>query len=691
LSKEGKAWDRLAATRSGAQSGDALRCASRLNAIPNPLWLGRSLAFLKFPPGQTDSPGPVVGFRERFVRRDTVMPIPCPEPATLCRFLLGLIPVAETPPLEEHLASCPHCVQVLQELAVEDALTTAARASATLPIIAPETLEMLILRYSLLQTPSPSQDTTSAQETAQEVCACLIPPQSPDELGRLGQYRVLEVIGVGGMGVVFRAVDETLGRQVALKVIRPTLAASPQARKRFLAEARAAAALTHDHIVTIYQSGEDGAVPYLAMQLLAGETLETRLDREPILPLPEVLRIGREVASALDFAHRHGFIHRDIKPANIWLEAGTGRVKILDFGVVRLGADSTHRTAQGVAIGTPAYMAPEQAGGEPIDARADLYSLGCVLYRLATGDLPFRGKDILALLRNMAVGRPVPPERFNPTLPKSLSRLIQRLLARDRNDRPASASEVIAALDGTAPEPGPSRRRWWLAAALVAGLAGLAGLFLGGVWLFHQGHGEPTRRIDPRANGELLFQDDFHANKPSAVPLFDNSITWEHAGGAGRLTGTAEGIQPVLYPAVAAQDFFAEVECRLMTPRSHHGYGLLFRSSEPRNATLADYYAVIVDPAGPSVALVLWTRGTWTVLKKETVHPRRTAVGVPHLLRIEAVGSEFRIFVDGMLSCHVEDATLPRAGIFGLHVYDPDDPAPNTVEFRHFRVWSPGG
>jgi serine/threonine protein kinase len=276
----------------------------------------------------------------------------------------------------------------------------------------------------------------------------LAPPQDPDELGRLGPYRVLKILGTGAMGVVFQAEDPQLRRLVALKVMRPSLAASAEFHRRFLREARLAAAIDHEHIVTVYQVGEDRGVPFLAMQLLRGKTLEGRLERAGgRLPLPEVLRIGREIADGLAAAHARGLVHRDIKPANVWLEEGRGRVRIVDFGLARgteLDAQFTHA---GSVIGTPAYMAPEQASGAAVDARCDLFSLGAVLYRAATGTSPFGDRDTLAILSALATRTPVPPHRMVPSLPRMFSGLVMRLLAKDPADRPQSAREVVKAIE----------------------------------------------------------------------------------------------------------------------------------------------------------------------------------------------------------------------------------------------------
>jgi WD40 repeat protein len=285
----------------------------------------------------------------------------------------------------------------------------------------------------------------------------LAPPQGPGELGRLGPYRVLRVLGHGGMGVVFQAEDPQLGRLLALKVMLPALATSDSARQRFLREARAAAAVEHDHIVPIYQVGEDRGVPFIAMPFLRGEPLDARLQHEPCLPLAEVARIGREAAAGLAAAHRRGLVHRDIKPANIWLEEGTGRVKILDFGLARASSEGAHLTQSGMIVGTPAYMAPEQANGQPLDGRTDLFSLGCVLYQASTGQLPFKGNDMMSVLLAVASHRPRPPHEVNAQLPHAFSDLVMRLLAKKPSNRPATAEEVIAALTGVEEQPAAPR------------------------------------------------------------------------------------------------------------------------------------------------------------------------------------------------------------------------------------------
>jgi serine/threonine protein kinase len=250
------------------------------------------------------------------------------------------------------------------------------------------------------------------------------------------------------MGVVFRAEDTHLRRLVALKVIRPDLAASAEFRRRFLREARLAAAIEHEHIVTVYQVGEDRGVPFLAMQLLRGETLEDRLERAGgRLPLPELLRVGREIAEGLAAAHAQGLVHRDIKPANVWLEERGGWVRIVDFGLARGSEPDAQFSQVGTVIGTPAFMAPEQATGAAVDARCDLFGLGAVLYRAASGQSPFGDRDTLSILSALATRTPVPPHRIVPSLPRMFSGLVMRLLAKDPDDRPQSAREVVEAIE----------------------------------------------------------------------------------------------------------------------------------------------------------------------------------------------------------------------------------------------------
>ena len=270
-------------------------------------------------------------------------------------------------------------------------------------------------------------------------------PQAEGELGRLSHYRVKSLIGEGATGLVFLAEDTHLARPVALKVIRPELADGPEVRERFVREAQAMAAINHDNIVTIYQVGRDSGVLFLAMECLRGVSLQGWLERGHKPSTGLILRIGREIASGLAAAHRKGLVHRDIKPANIWLEAPSGRVKILDFGMARSERDASI-THAGTVMGTPAYMAPEQARGEAAGPGSDLFSLGCVLYRLCSGRLPFEGGTILAVLSALASDTPHSLREIDSDVMPILDELVMRLLAKDPSARPASARVVVEAI-----------------------------------------------------------------------------------------------------------------------------------------------------------------------------------------------------------------------------------------------------
>jgi serine/threonine-protein kinase len=262
------------------------------------------------------------------------------------------------------------------------------------------------------------------------------------------------------MGVVFQAEDTQLQRVVALKVILPENATNSEARERFLREARACAALHNDHVVTIYQVGQDQGIPFLAMEFLEGQSLQERLNRGGPLPVSEVLRIGREVATGLDSAHAHGLIHRDIKPANVWLEAPDGRVKLLDFGLARAAGSRSDLSQTGKVVGTPDFMSPEQARSQELDARSDLFSLGAILYTLCSGEKPFQGSSVMAVLMAVGLDDPVPVRERNPDVPPALADLVERLLAKDPANRPASAGaarEALAAIEAGMPVPAATR------------------------------------------------------------------------------------------------------------------------------------------------------------------------------------------------------------------------------------------
>lgn len=276
----------------------------------------------------------------------------------------------------------------------------------------------------------------------------LLPPTDPAYLGRLAHFDVMRVIGRGGMGIVLESFDTRLQRNVALKVLDPELAHDETARQRFCREARAAASITHENVVAIHQveHASSGELPYLVMQLIAGETLEQRLLREGRLPLKEIVRIGLQVAQGLAAAHAQGLIHRDIKPGNILLEPPHNRVKLTDFGLARI-ADDVKLTRTGFVTGTPLYMSPEQARGEAGDARSDLFSLGAIFYEMCAGQPPFQGNSALAILKQITDTKHQPLSEVNPEMPDWLAEMVDELLAKKPEDRYQSASDVAEVLE----------------------------------------------------------------------------------------------------------------------------------------------------------------------------------------------------------------------------------------------------
>ncbi|MGW1158653.1 protein kinase domain-containing protein [Streptomyces sp. NPDC002519] len=264
-----------------------------------------------------------------------------------------------------------------------------------------------------------------------------------------GRYELIERLGQGGMGTVHRGVDQRLRRTVAVKLLSPALAHDPQSRARFRREAHAAAALNHPAVATIHDVGEepdpDGPRPYLVMEYVQGTTLAEAL-RDGPLPVAEAVNAACAVLDALEHSHERGIVHRDIKPSNIML-AGPDTVKVLDFGIAKAFTEAATRiTGSGAAIGTPAYLSPEQINGEEIDHRADLYAMGCLLHELLTGQPPFRGASPFAVMHQHLFAEPEPVSRLRPQVPPAVAAVIQRALRKDPAERFADAGQMRAAL-----------------------------------------------------------------------------------------------------------------------------------------------------------------------------------------------------------------------------------------------------
>jgi serine/threonine protein kinase len=356
-------------------------------------------------------------------------PTACPDTPRLEQFLAGKLNEGEQKALELHIEGCASCQQALESLLPTNRSWI-------------DVLGKPKVRTGDLSEVTQAGPTATALE---EELSFLTPSSKPGHLGRLGHYEVLELLGKGGFGTVLRAFDEKLHRVVAIKVLSPELSASGTARKRFTREAQAAAAVAHEHVVTIHAVEDEANPPYLVMQCIEGQSLQDKLDKEGPLGLKEILRIGLQAAEGLAAAHKQGLVHRDIKPANILLENGVERVKITDFGLAR-AVDDASLTQSGVVAGTPLYMSPEQAEGQNIDHRSDLFSLGTVLYVMCTGRPPFRATGTMAVLKRVIEETPRPIHEINPEIPDWLADLIGKLHAKKPEDRFQHAKEVAQLL-----------------------------------------------------------------------------------------------------------------------------------------------------------------------------------------------------------------------------------------------------
>jgi serine/threonine protein kinase len=388
----------------------------------------------------------------------------CPNSAVLRDFVAGALDEWAAAEVAEHVQSCEICRAAIVTL----------RDAGQLEFTQPA-------GEHLASTQRVPNDGEAADEGLSQLMATfLCPSPNPRAIGRLDEHDLLDLIGHGGMGVVFRAWDESLQRHVAIKVLSPQLAASQKARRRFLREARAAAAINHPNVVTIHAVSEQKGIPFLVMEYIAGGSLRERIHASPPLDVVDILRISAQVAAGLHAAHEQGVIHRDIKPANIMLEGGVDRVKITDFGLARAVMDLSEITSQGRTVGTPAYMSPEQVQGDPVDSRSDLFSLGCVMYAMFTGHSPFTSANSLDVIRRVC---DLQPEPLGDVVPRQVSQFIMRLLSKDAAKRGSTAEvadtlrRLLAVVNQTQSNQVPQfggigvqRSRSWLGWSLGASL-----------------------------------------------------------------------------------------------------------------------------------------------------------------------------------------------------------------------------
>ncbi|MEM9941241.1 MAG: serine/threonine-protein kinase [Planctomycetota bacterium] len=517
--------------------------------------------------------------------------VPCPDNFKLSQLIEGSLDHVDQDRITEHVESCEKCQQTLQtiatgEIAVEELVADLEdihppQQSAYWRVIADIKQEQQsqlnpVVDQSAVDTPvegvralaktkafrdeprrkgsSEKVDTSASEVAAQEGepnqgngLSFLSPSDDPAYIGKLHHFQIARVIGRGGMGIVLDAFDTHLQRSVAIKVLNPQFQENDVARQRFCREGRAAAAISHEHVVAMHQvahASEDG-VAYLVMQLIDGVTLENQLASKVPLPAQEVARIGMQIAAGLSAAHARGMVHRDIKPANILIETETNRVKLTDFGLAR-ATDDVKLTQTGMVTGTPLYMSPEQTLGKTADERSDLFSMGAVMYEMATGKSPFEAPTAVGVMKRIIDELPKPPHQVNALIGKPLSDLIMSLLAKSPDERPESSSTVATALASIVTEYGPisplqvpavaatevkklsgtyrrSQRRWtivaWLAAAAAIVVAAVTYL------IFRPDAGDSFPSIVLSGNPGTVWSVDFSpTGETLAAAIEDGSV-----------------------------------------------------------------------------------------------------------------------------------------------------------------------
>jgi eukaryotic-like serine/threonine-protein kinase len=357
--------------------------------------------------------------------------------------------------LNINIGNCPNFAAIL--IAGSEALVRlsveASRAAPPAPPVggSPTVYASSPLQTQMLQTKASLRPSATTQDTPR--AGATLPDFNVHHLStkdlaggfRLNNYEVREIIGRGGMGVVLKAYDPLLARFVAIKMLTPERLVLSEARERFAREARTSASIQHENVVAIYAVSEVNGLPYIVMEYVAGKSLQQLLDQGGPLPIPDIIRFGRQIAAGLHAAHLRRVIHRDIKPANILVAQETGSVKITDFGLARV-LDEPRLSQQGTLAGTPQFMAPEQFLGDNVDHRADLFSLGSILYNLCVGSPPFAGESIMVVMERICIGTPAPIHTRRSDVPKWLTEVITRLLAKAPAARFKSAAQVVEAI-----------------------------------------------------------------------------------------------------------------------------------------------------------------------------------------------------------------------------------------------------
>ncbi len=441
---------------------------------------------------------------------------------------------AEEVQLAQHLCECQSCRERLSEFAGDDSFwmkaTSNLAASASFRIdTASELHSSIFVKIDRNALSNATIATiSSAEHSLENTDDPFEPPTHPEMLGRIDGFSIEQMIGRGGMGVVYKGFDAELNRPVAIKFLAPHLSVSGVARKRFAREAQAAAAVVHPNVVPIYSIGTSKKRPYIVMALVSGRSLQKHVEESGPLPAEDIVRIAQQIAAGLSAAHEQGLVHRDIKPANIMLEKDVSRVLITDFGLAR-AADDAGLTQSGWLAGTPHYMSPEQTKGDDVDHRSDLFSLGSVMYFMSTGREPFRAENPYAVLQKIGSKGPASARSINSQVPKTLDDLILKLLQKDPSDRLDSASSVQEVLtqylawlqnptQHLKPQIKRTMKRGWLFKASLATMMGLISIFV--VLQFADFYFDSTSSPEPS------FGPINRSTKPSSQPTTSATPSW---------------------------------------------------------------------------------------------------------------------------------------------------------------------
>ncbi len=464
------------------------------------------------------------------------------NPVLLRKAIDGTLNAKRQSEVELHLDGCPLCRKNLEQLAAE--AQDWAKVSdyflpdnwETDPLVCQPTVAIQVARGGLASFQYEIADESSSRPATHQA---LSPASHPEMLGRIDSFEIEQVIGQGGMGIVYKGFDTELNRPVAIKVLADHLAANGVARQRFAREARAAAAVIHPNVVPIYSVNSSADRPFLVMSLVAGRSLQAHVSQQGQLPVREVVRIGKQIASGLSAAHREGLVHRDIKPANILLEKDVSRVMITDFGLAR-AADDAAITQTGWLAGTPHYMSPEQASGREIDQRSDLFSLGSVLYFMATGREPFRAEIPVAVLQKITSDEAEPVRSVNSEISSTLAKLIDKLMSKKPGDRFETAEDVeivltqyLAHLEQPRTQPKPkiklARKKIQTATWSMAGLSLL--VLIGIAWFAQSPSPSPSEPIAPHWPSGLQSPVQWEANLnelENAIEQLERDIEQPH-------------------------------------------------------------------------------------------------------------------------------------------------------------------